>query len=243
MVYVMSDIHGNLQRFESIMNQINLQPEDTLFILGDVIDRYPDGIKIIRKIMKMPNVQMLLGNHEYMMLNAIATPYDPNSRAETYFHEDQLYLWYYNEGDVTHNYIKHIRKELRKEVFEYLRNLPVNVEITVNGQKYRLVHGSPVELYKDYHYKYANELECAVWHRWAGSDPECKGCIGIFGHTPTDHYQFESPMKIWYSNSKRRIGIDCGCGYPVPNPKYKCRSRIGRLACLRLDDMKEFYSE
>lgn len=154
MVYVMSDIHGNLQRFESIMNQINLQPEDTLFILGDVIDRYPDGIKIIRKIMKMPNVQMLLGNHEYMMLNAIATPYDPNSRAETYFHEDQLYLWYYNEGDVTHNYIKHIRKELREEVFEYLRNLPVNVEITVNGQKYRLVHGSPVELYKDYHYKY-----------------------------------------------------------------------------------------
>lgn len=65
MIYVMSDIHGNAIRFNSIMEQIDLQPEDTLYILGDVIDRYPDGIRILRLLMSMPNVQMLLGNHEY----------------------------------------------------------------------------------------------------------------------------------------------------------------------------------
>ena len=53
MTYVLSDIHGNLRRFESIMAQINLQPDDTLYVLGDVIDRYPDGIKILRRIMQM----------------------------------------------------------------------------------------------------------------------------------------------------------------------------------------------
>ena len=42
-------------------------------------------------------------------------------------------------------------------------------------------------------------------------------------------------MRIWYGNGL--IGIDCGAAYPTGmNPK-------GRLACLRLDDMKEFYSE
>ena len=41
----MSDIHGNARRFNSIMQQIDLQPEDTLYVLGDVIDRYPDGIR------------------------------------------------------------------------------------------------------------------------------------------------------------------------------------------------------
>lgn len=71
MTYVLSDIHGNLRRFESIMAQINLQPDDTLYVLGDVIDRYPDGIKILRQIMQMPNAKMLIGNHEYMMLKAI----------------------------------------------------------------------------------------------------------------------------------------------------------------------------
>lgn len=69
MTYVLSDIHGNLRRFESIMKQINLQSDDTLYVLGDVVDRYPDGIKILRRIMKMPNARMLMGNHEYMMLN------------------------------------------------------------------------------------------------------------------------------------------------------------------------------
>ena len=72
MTYVLSDIHGNLQRFESIMTQINLQTNDTLYVLGDVIDRYAGGIKILRQIMRMPNAEMLIGNHEYMMLQYLS---------------------------------------------------------------------------------------------------------------------------------------------------------------------------
>ena len=34
MIYVMSDIHGQKRRFDSVMKQINLQPDDTLYILG-----------------------------------------------------------------------------------------------------------------------------------------------------------------------------------------------------------------
>lgn len=74
MTYVMSDIHGNGARFKSVMQKIKLQPTDTLYILGDVVDRYPDGIKLIRKFMGMPNVKMLLGNHEYMMLETLYNP-------------------------------------------------------------------------------------------------------------------------------------------------------------------------
>ena len=76
MTYVLSDIHGNERRFESVLKQICLQPEDTLYVLGDVIDRHPGGIRILRRIMPTPNAQMLLGNHEYMMLRALGCPYD-----------------------------------------------------------------------------------------------------------------------------------------------------------------------
>lgn len=82
MTYVMSDIHGNSKRFDSVMEQIKLQLEDTLYILGDVIDRYSDGIRILRRIMKMPNVKMLLGNHEYMMLEALQEQKDILENAE-----------------------------------------------------------------------------------------------------------------------------------------------------------------
>ena len=37
MIYVMSDIHGNSERFNSVMEQINLQPEDTLNVIITVV--------------------------------------------------------------------------------------------------------------------------------------------------------------------------------------------------------------
>ena len=100
MTYVLSDIHGNLRRFESIMVQINLQPDDTLYVLGDVIDRYPDGIKILRRIMQMPNAKMLIGNHEYMMLKAIGHCKDAAEEKEN-TNWRQRKIWYRNGGMVT----------------------------------------------------------------------------------------------------------------------------------------------
>ena len=47
------------------MDQINLQQDDTLYVLGDVADRFPDGIAILRELMGMPNVKMLLGNRRF----------------------------------------------------------------------------------------------------------------------------------------------------------------------------------
>ena len=67
--YVMSDIHGDADRFHAMLEKIQLSPDDTLYILGDVIDRGPDGIPLLREIMAAPNMVMLLGNHEYMMLD------------------------------------------------------------------------------------------------------------------------------------------------------------------------------
>ena len=47
MIYVMSDIHGRKDRFEDVLEQINLQENDVLYILGDVIDRNPSGVSLL----------------------------------------------------------------------------------------------------------------------------------------------------------------------------------------------------
>ena len=232
MVYVMSDIHGNQERFNSIMKQIRLQDDDTLYILGDVVDRYPDGIKILRKIMKMPNAQMLLGNHEHMMMKAIGHCEDAVSeRVNTNWQYRRI--WYGNGGKVTHEQLKHIRKEQRAEVFRYIRSLPLNIDVEVNGVRYKLVHASPLENYgtdKWQFVDYEDESEFAVWERWDTTQNVPAGCILIFGHTRTSYFQKGRPLTIWRNDEA--IGIDCGSGYDE-----------GRLACLRLDDMRVFYSE
>ena len=232
----MSDIHGNAARFNSIMKQIDLQPEDTLYVLGDVIDRYPDGIRILRLLMSMPNVKMILGNHEYMMLNAMDR-FDERNQEHTH----ALRLWYRNGGMVTHNYLKHIRKEIRKEVFDYLHSLSLNIDVEVNGKSYILVHGGVVALYPEYKYRYDSVEEYAVWHRIHRNSPELEGKTIIFGHTPTSEYQQNNPLELWHSPKGGRIGIDCGCGFSGAKDQGE-HPAYGRLACLRLDDMKVFYS-
>ncbi|MBR2883723.1 MAG: serine/threonine protein phosphatase [Clostridia bacterium] len=229
MIYVLSDIHGNMKRFNSVMEQINLQPDDTLYILGDVIDRYPDGIKILRKLMNMDNIKMLLGNHEYMMLKALDTDGEDTKHS--------LRVWYNNGGYVTHKYIKHIRKDIRREVFDFLKSLPVNIKIEVNGGKYILVHGSPIENFKRFGRGYVDERDFAVWNRWYPGDYIPDDCTLVFGHTPTINLQNDNPLRLWFGT--KAIGIDCGCGFPDNETEFPCK---GRLACLRLDDMKVFYS-
>ena len=238
MIYVMSDIHGQKRRFDSVMKQINLQPEDTLYVLGDVIDRNPGGVKILRQIMAMPNAKMLLGNHELMMMNALYYPPPEDEEWPEYYYERKQSLWYRNGGQITHNYLKHIKKTVRQEIFEYLEKLPVNMELTVNGRQFILTHAAPVVLYETYGRKYECERDFAVWMRFE-SFPVLEDWTVIFGHTPTYHFQYDDPMAIWDAESW--IGIDCGGMLPEAGDPWS--GLRGRLACLRLDDMRVFYSE
>ena len=64
----MSDIHGQYQRYMAMLEKIDLQKEDRLFVLGDAIDRGPGSIEILSDIMERDNVELFLGNHEHMML-------------------------------------------------------------------------------------------------------------------------------------------------------------------------------
>lgn len=236
MIYVLSDIHGNKRRFNSVLEQINLQPTDTLYILGDVIDRHPDGIRILREIMAMPNAKMLLGNHELMMLNALGYAHGNDESPDPYALETLKYLWYHNGGEVTHEQFNALSESEQNVVIDYLRSLPLNEDIEVNGIPYKLVHAAPAEEYTNY-CEFSDPTEFAVWKRWRYPTGAHRDYTMVFGHSTTDHFQDEFPMKPWFGNNC--IGIDCGSGYP----ETRYYRGTGRLACLRLDDGKVFYSE
>ncbi len=70
-----SDIHGCSQTFEALLTKINLQKEDQLFLLGDYINRGPDSLRVIKKILSLIDqdfqVYCLRGNHEQMVLDVM----------------------------------------------------------------------------------------------------------------------------------------------------------------------------
>ena len=243
MIYVMSDIHGNRRRFDSIMRQIDLQPDDTLYVIGDVIDRHPDGISILLELMAMPNVVMLLGNHEYMMLETV----DPFKRYSPELYAANRKLWFRNGGKVTFQAYRSLDWPTRSRILKYLNAIPPVKVIVAGHKRYKLVHAAPPEMYV-FSWEYLHEKEYCVWERIPMDQPLPKGFTFIFGHTPTKYFKPQEkrniaakpePMSILRGD--HRIYIDCGSGYP---DKFDRRyGAMGRLACLRLDDLKEFYSE
>ena len=130
MIYVMSDIHGSRRRFDAVMEQIKLTDEDTLYILGDVIDRGEHGVELLQRIRAAKNMRMILGNHEYMMLCLLRAGYDPADRTQ----EQRREHWYRNGGDVTHRDIKKLSEAERESLFDWIDALPTELDITVNGR-------------------------------------------------------------------------------------------------------------
>ena len=215
MTYCISDIHGAYDRYKSMLSLIHFSDADTLYILGDVIDRGPDGIEILLDIMNRPNIHMVLGNHEYMLLATLGPNNEIGARE----------LWERNGGDCTRADLIYCRRpETREAIINYLMTLPDHMNIEVKGRQFHLVHGYP-----------AFDRFNRIWGRpgFNETQPPIPGTTVIIGHTPTIYLtcDYDNPCRIWHGNGI--IDIDCGCGHSKYN---SC------LGCLRLDDMTEFYT-
>ena len=235
--YVISDIHGQLGFFEDILRKIDLQPDDKLYILGDVIDRGAHGIEILRRIMAMPNAEMLLGNHEFMMLDALGEPYE-GIRTST---ASAMELWYRNGGGKTHIGLYCLPKAQRREVLDYLKSRPMNIDVKAGGKEYRLVHAADIDFYGVDRERFRSETEYCVWDR-KGLIPMARVSDKnyVFGHTGTFLIKPSANPKIIHKDNL--IGIDCGCAIADGIYDPGIGMIKGRLGCIRLDDMHEFYS-
>lgn len=68
MLYLISDIHGELHDFKKLLKKIKFDKEkDNMIIMGDILDRGPDGVALLEYIKPYildNSMKLLLGNHE-----------------------------------------------------------------------------------------------------------------------------------------------------------------------------------
>ena len=78
-IFVVSDIHGHARAFDRALELAQPGSDDTVFVLGDMVDRGPDPLGVIDMVRALPNVRVLMGNHEEMLYesseNTIPTVY------------------------------------------------------------------------------------------------------------------------------------------------------------------------
>lgn len=209
--YVCSDLHGEYPVYQAIIDQ--LKEGDKLYVLGDVIDRGPDGIQILQDIMKRKEkgqVEFLIGNHELMMIKSLFMNDENQSKIWT---SDN------NDGKNTKEAFEKLSPAEQSKMREFLFNSFVYKNIKVNSQNIHLVHAKAVQDENDNTDKTVKDMiaegkeevmKTALWARDKMSDnphPESakKGVFTVIGHSPTGNNMIE------YKNGY--LDIDCGAGY------------------------------
>ena len=231
--YVISDIHGQYDKFMELLDKINLKETDTLYILGDVLDRGPHPIKTLRKLMEMDNVICIVGNHELMSIECLeflmkeVTDMSLEELDDEML--DNLVTWQYNGSKTTIDEFSQLDLVTKQDVLDYIKEFLVYEQITVNDQDYLLVHAglgnySPEKDIEDY------SLHDLIWARADYDTKYFEDTIVVTGHTPTQYIEDNSkPGYIYRKNN--HIAIDCGASIPG-----------GRLAAICLDTGEEYYS-
>lgn len=231
--YVISDIHGQYDMFMELVDKIKLKETDTLYILGDILDRGPHPIKTIRKLMEMPNAICLVGNHEFMALECLEflmkeiTDMSLEELDEKMI--DNLVTWQYSGSKSTIYEFSQLDSESKKDVIDFIKDFLIYEEVSVNDKDYLLVHAglgnySPEKDIEDY------SLHELIWTRADYGVRYFEYTYVITGHTPTQTIK-DNPHPGYIYRKNNHIAIDCGANYPG-----------GRLAALCLDTGEEYYS-
>jgi serine/threonine protein phosphatase 1 len=197
---------------------LKLRAGDTLYLLGDYIDRGPDSKDVIDHIFELKDagviVHTLRGNHEEMFLKAL------RQRGEALEH------WLRSGGDATLksfglHYIEEIatlsESSLPIKYIDFFNDL----EYYIETESYFLVHAG-------FNFTAPDPLtdhQSMLWIRNMQVDDNfLKGKKVIFGHTP------RTIGRIKDSLSSQLINIDGGCVY--------ADSPTGHLVALNLETLE-----
>lgn len=231
--YVISDIHGNYDAYKEMLKKIRFSEEDMLYILGDILDRGPQPIKVVLDLMERPNVVCLAGNHECMALECLQflmkeiteeslAKLDPGMI-------EKLLNWQMNGSVTTTDEFHSLDIQARKAVLTFISEFDLYEEVCVNGKEFILVHAGlgnfdPEKPLWEY------EFDELVWARPDYETPYFPDKYVITGHTPTMMIE-GNPRSGFIFRNHNHIAIDCGAGFG------------GRLACFCLETEEEFYME
>lgn len=211
MTYVISDLHGQMDSYEKLLKKIKFTDNDTLYLLGDMIDYGDGGIELLMDAMSRPNVFPMLGEHEYMALRLLTRLrlQESGKKPQSSKFQEEFALWLQMGGMPTVTAFRALENEDQESILEYLREECTAYEIAEIGDKsYLLVHaGVPADASEDT----LDDVPLLSLIRDAEATFPMQapsGMILVTGHVPTERLDEENGGRALIS--EHHIAIDCG---------------------------------
>lgn len=192
-----------------LFEELNIQPQDEIYCVGDYIDRGIDSKGVIDIILLLREqgyqIHTLRGNHEQMMMESVESL-------------EKLNFWFKYGGDATlDSFSIDSYSEMPWEYVQFFEQTKFYIEIP----GYIIVHAGlnfdREDIFED--------KEAMLWTRGFDSQqPVLQNKILIHGHTP-------KPLKYILKQKSNCINIDGGCVYQSAN-------HLGNLVAYNLIERK-----
>ena len=80
-VYAVGDVQGCWRELKTLMKKLKLKESDELWLAGDLINRGPDSLKVLRRLSAMgEQCRVVLGNHDLHFLAIVFGAKSPNAK-------------------------------------------------------------------------------------------------------------------------------------------------------------------
>ena len=215
-VYACSDLHGMLELYKQIKEF--LQPEDKVYMLGDMGDRGTDCWETVKAILDNPQFKVIMGNHEDMLIKVMTAyyhfPVEERDRV-LYTHDAQILSW--NGGIPTYTGWTKENEGTRLKYYRRLKALPTHLEYKNKDGKIIFMSHAGFTPYVEDEFPTDEEL---IWDRnhylYAWPHDALENAIALHGHTPIeyivdDQHRFSRgpyklpkyPLAYWYADGHK----------------------------------------
>jgi len=130
-IAILSDIHANLIALKTVMDDVKKNDCDKILFLGDYVMAGPEPEATISYCMQLANsdnIEMIQGNTDKMIAE----------------YSNELYNNLTNSGaPIMANALKDDVSLLNTSQIDFLKNLPEQKQLDIEGVKLLMVHGSP----------------------------------------------------------------------------------------------------
>ena len=129
-IAVISDIHGNLEALEAVMEDIEKENCEKILVLGDYAMAGPEPQSVVDYFFKKQfddKFVMIQGNTDLMIAD----------------YNEELYSTLKSKAPIMAEALKNDAKILNPIQKDFLKNLPIQLQVELEGVKILLVHGSP----------------------------------------------------------------------------------------------------
>lgn len=212
-VIAVSDIHGNLPFFCALMDKIGLTPQDSLVLVGDMIEKGQDSLALLRHLMALSRTHTLYalcGNCDGLVLNFFETDALDGRFYSSYLprHPESTIRQLAREGGFEQlDDLPLLRKKIRSaypDIWAWLKSLPTILET----ERLVFVHGGVPSLE---HMEQLNRWRCMKNDDFLDQGHRFDKWV-IVGHWPVTLYDPHIASAAPIILPDRKIAsIDGGC--------------------------------